>query len=121
MRICYGWSKKEFYMSQENRYLPEQLYDRLKPFVQDKLQSITAPALLEVPLWVHVDTSYIRIENPQELNMACKLVAACHNTDSRAPISDGWDEEIFEMEEDAARWVLRDDNSDEDGKDKGQC
>ena len=116
MRICYGWSKKEFYMSQENRYLPEQLYDRLKPFVPDKLQSIAVPALLEVPLWVHVDTSFIRIENPQELNMACKLVAAYHNTDSRAPISDGWDEEIFEMEEDAARWVLSNDESDEDKK-----
>ena len=67
-----------------------------------------------------MDTSFIRIENLQELNVACKLVAAYHNTDSRAPLSDGWDEEIFEMEEDAAKWVLGDDETEEEGIEKSK-
>lgn len=116
MRLCYGWGKKELYLSQEKRYLPEQLYDRLKPFAQDKLQSVVIPALLEVPLWIHVDNQFVRIEGIQQLSLACKLICIYHNTDSRAPLSDSWEEETIDIEAKTSGWTMGNDDSDEDKK-----
>jgi len=112
MRLCYGWSKKDFYMSSEKRYVPEQLYERLKPFVPSKAGSQTA-SLLNVPLWVKIDSEFVRIEGLPELNLACKLVTIYHNTDCRAPLSDGWEDETLEMEARAAG-ILGSESSEED-------
>jgi hypothetical protein len=121
MRICYGWSKKDFYMSSERRYLPEQLYERLKPFVPEKtLQGgeVTVPALLQVPLWVKLDGEHVRIEGLPELKLACQLVSIYHNTDSRYPLSDGWDEETQDIEKKTSDFSIGMDSSEEDEKSK---
>jgi hypothetical protein len=126
MRICYGWSKKDFYMSPEKRYLPEQLYERLKPFVSDKKQGsdgggqlLTVPLLLQLPLWVKIDGEHVRIEGLPELKLACQLVTIYHNTDSKLPVSDGWDEETLDIEKNTFDFSMGADSSEEDEKIKG--
>jgi hypothetical protein len=117
LSLCYGWSKKDFYLSREKRYLSDQLYERLKPFVSDRQlgPNVTAPALLQVPLWVKVDGQHVLIETPGELSLACKLVTIFHNTDCNAPLCDDWEEETLDMERRAAA-ILGSESSDEDEK-----
>jgi len=122
MRICYGWSKKDFFLSPEKRYLPEQLYERLKPFVPEKtLQGgeVTVPALLQVPLWVKLDGEHVRIEGLPELKLACHLATIYHNTDSRFPLQDGWEEETLDIERRVAATGLGSESSEDDEKSKG--
>ena len=86
MHICYGWSRKPIVLSLEQRYYPEQLINRLGPF--NPSRKLVSP-LVWMPVWIHMDGSYIRLENKEEIALACKLVCVYHNgPDNRAAFCD---------------------------------
>ena len=86
MRICYGWSRKPIVLSPEQRYHPEQLINRLGPF--NPSRKVISP-LVWMPVWIHMDGQYVRLDSKDEINLACKLVCVYHNgPDNKAPFSD---------------------------------
>lgn len=83
MRICCGWARKPLSLSLEQRYHPEQLINRLGPFFPDK--SLASP-LVWMPVWIHMDNQYVRLNSREEIELACKLACIYHNgPDNRAP------------------------------------
>ena len=101
MQICHGWARKPIVLSLEQRYHPEQLMNRLGPF--NKINQINkinqtnqinqnnpsrklVSPLVWMPVWIYMDGCYIRLENKEEIALACKLVCVYHNgPDNRAP------------------------------------
>jgi hypothetical protein len=62
----------------------------------------TAEPLMRVPIWVHIEDEYVRLESERELVLACRLASIYHNSAiSLAPIDDGWHEETALMEAEA--------------------
>lgn len=89
MHICYGWSRKPLSLSTEQRYHPEQLMNRLSPFRSGK--HLASP-LIWMPVWVHMDDQYVRLNSKDEVELACKLACIYHNgPDNRAPPFEGED------------------------------
>ena len=99
MRICYGWARKPIILSPEQRYHPEQLINRLGPF--NPSRKVVSP-LIWMPVWIHMDGQYIRLDSKDEIGLACKLVCVYHNgADNVAPFSeeeDGDWQDISERE-----------------------
>jgi hypothetical protein len=86
MQICYGWSRKPIVLSPEQRYLPEQLVNRLGPF--NTSRKVVSP-LVWMPVWIYMDGQYIRLNSKDEINLACRLVCVYHNgPDNKAPLCD---------------------------------
>ena len=54
-----------------------------------------------MPVWIHMDGQYIRLDSKEEISLACKLVCVYHNgPDNTAPFSeeeDDW-QDISEKE-----------------------
>ena len=83
MQICYGWARKAILLSVNQRYHPEQLMHRLGPF--NPTRTVVSP-LVWMPVWIHMDGQYIRLQSKDEINLACRLVCVYHNgPDNRAP------------------------------------
>ncbi len=83
MRICFGWSRKPLNLSMEQRYHPEQLINSLGPFYTCK--QLASP-LVWMPVWIHMDNQYVRLNSKDEIELACKLACIYHNgPDNRAP------------------------------------
>lgn len=88
MRICCGWARKPMTLSLEQRYHPEQLMNRLP--IKTKSNS----SLAWMPVWIHVDSHYVRLNGKEELELACKLACIYHNgLDNRAPYCEYFDED----------------------------
>ncbi len=88
MRVCYGWARKPMNLSLEQRYHPEQLMARLGPFNPDK-PAITPLAWM--PVWIHMDSHFVRLNTKEEVELACKLACIYHNgPDNKAPFDDDW-------------------------------
>ena len=97
MRICYGWSRKPMTLSNEQRYHPEQLMNRLGSFNPDR--KVISP-LLWMPVWIHMDEHYIRLDNKEEIMLACKLICVYHNgPDNKAPFSEDEDTDWHDISE----------------------
>ena len=89
MRICFGWSRKPLTLSLEQRYHPEQLINRLGPFYPCK--QLASP-LVWMPVWIHMDNQYVRLNSKDEIELACKLACIYHNgPDNRAPFCEDGD------------------------------
>jgi hypothetical protein len=88
MHVCYGWARKTMSLSLEQRYHPEQLMARLGPYCQDKVGKVVSP-LVWMPVWIHMDNHYVRLNTKAEVELACKLACIYHNgPDNRAPFRD---------------------------------
>jgi hypothetical protein len=86
MQICYGWARKPIVLSPEQRYLPEQLLNRLGPF--NPSRKVASP-LVWMPVWICMDGQHIRLNSQDEINLACRLVCVYHNgPDNKAPLCD---------------------------------
>jgi hypothetical protein len=89
MRICYGWARKPMKLSLEQRYHPEQLMARLGPFYPS--HNSVSP-LVWMPVWIHMDDQYVRLNSKDEIELSCKLACIYHNgPDNRAPFCDDED------------------------------
>ena len=96
MRVCYGWGRTVLPLSREQRYHEEALMNMLRPYFA---VYSTASPLMRVPIWIHIEDEYVRLEGEREVTLACRLACIYHNSVvSRAPIDDGWDEETALME-----------------------
>jgi hypothetical protein len=97
MRICYGWARKPITLSTEQRYHPEQLMNRLGPF--NPTRKLVSP-LIWMPVWIHMDGQYIRLDNKEEIGLACKLVCVYHNgPGNNAPFCDDEDSDWHDISE----------------------
>lgn len=86
MHVCYGWARKPMSLSLEQRYHPEQLMARLGPFNPNK--SSVSP-LVWMPVWIHMDNHFVRLNTKEEVELACKLACIYHNgPDNKAPVCD---------------------------------
>ncbi len=86
MHVCYGWARKPMNLSQEQRYLPEQLMARLGPFNPAKL---TVSPLVWMPVWIHIENHFVRLNTKEEVELACKLACIYHNGPyNKAPYCD---------------------------------
>ena len=86
MHICYGWARKPITLSLEQRYHPEQLIHRLGAF--NPTRKLVSP-LIWMPVWLYMDGCYVRLDNKEEIGLACKLVCVYHNgPNNRAPFSE---------------------------------
>lgn len=98
MHICYGWARKPMNLSSEQRYRPEQLMARLGSFKDFRNFKVTNPTkplvspLVWMPVWIHMDHHFVRLNTKDEVELACKLACIYHNgLDNRAPFcDDGW-------------------------------
>lgn len=106
MRLCYGWSKHPVKLSPERRYKPEEVMEQLSSSVhvqagasgRRKDESKKSP-LSTRPLWMQVDSEYVRLYGTAELWLACRLAVIHHNSlDCNAPPDDGWYAETAAME-----------------------
>ena len=95
MRICYGWARKPMTLSLEQRYHPEQLMARLpkinsiKSSTKSTKSTKELPPLVWMPIWIHMDNHYVRLNSKDEVELACKLACIHHNgLDNRAPYCD---------------------------------
>jgi hypothetical protein len=44
-----------------------------------------------MPVWIHLDSHYVRLNTKEEAELACKLVCIYHNgPDNKAPFDDDW-------------------------------
>lgn len=111
MRICYGWSRKPLNLSLEQRYHPEQLINRLGPFFPGS--HLTSP-LIWMPVWIHMDNQYVRLNSKDEIELACKLACIYHNgPDNRAPFCEDEDwQNVTEKEALLATGVPESESSD---------
>lgn len=99
MRVCYGWGRTALPLSREQRYHADSLMDMLRPYFA---VYSTASPLLRVPIWVHIEDEFVRLEGEREITLACRLASIYHNNVvSRAPMDDGWNEETALMEAEA--------------------
>jgi hypothetical protein len=77
-------------LSLEQRYHPEQLLARLGPFNPTRTQ---VSPLLWMPVWIHMDNHFVRLNSKAEVELACKLACIYHNgPDNKAPFleEDDW-------------------------------
>jgi hypothetical protein len=112
MRICYGWGRTPLKLSREQRYYEEEVMDMLRPYFA---VYSTASPLIRVPIWMHVEDEYVRLEGEREITLACRLASIYHNSAvSRAPIDDGWDEETALMEAEAEERMQAEEEEEED-------
>ncbi len=77
---------------------------------------VTVPAPLQVPLWVKLDGEHVRIKGLSELKLACQLATIYHNTDSRSPLHDGWEEKTLDIERRVAATGLGSESSEDVGE-----
>jgi hypothetical protein len=90
MRICCGWARKPLNLSTEQRYHPEQLINRLGPC--NPTRNVVSP-LVWMPVWIHMDGQFVRLNSKEEVELACKLACIYHNgPDNKAPFceDDEW-------------------------------
>jgi hypothetical protein len=119
MRICYGWSRKPLNLSLEQRYHPEQLINRLGPFFPHK--SLASP-LVWMPVWIHMDNQYVRLNSKEEIELACRLACIYHNgPDNRAPFceDDGDWQNVTRGE--ALLATCQPETASSDDEDDGEC
>lgn len=76
MRICRGWAKRPLSLLPERRYHPEQVLNMIKPLPREP-----ASPLVRQPVWLCVEGQYLRLNSLPEMELACRLVCACHNKD----------------------------------------
>ena len=97
MRICYGWARRPMVLSLEQRYHPEQLMTRLPKLTKSNSSKSTKSnptksnftPLAWMPIWIHMDNHYVRLNSKEEVELACKLACIYHNgLDNRAPYGD---------------------------------
>jgi hypothetical protein len=85
-------------LSSEQRYRLEQLMARLGSFKDFKTFKVTNPTkqlvspLVWMPVWIHMDHHFVRLNTKDEVELACKLTCIYHNgLDNRASYcDDGW-------------------------------
>jgi len=112
MWICFGWSKVRLNLSPEKRYYPEYVQNLFKNHTLNSKNS--SPPSVNLPLWIHMDDQYVRLEGPEQLSLACQLVCLYHNgPDCRAPPDDGWDLDTLESEHKAMQHMLEEATDDE--------
>ena len=57
--------------------------NRLGPFFTNK--KLASP-LVWMPVWIHMDNQYVRLNSKEEIELACRLTCIYHNgPDNRAP------------------------------------
>ena len=96
MHVCYGWARKPMNLSLEQRYRPEQLMARLGPFRgpfnnfnKSNLPNNSVSPLVWMPVWIHMDNHFVRLNTRDEVELACKLACIYHNgLDNKAPFFD---------------------------------
>ena len=89
MRICCGWARKPLDLSNDQRYHPEQLMERLGSFLPDRksVDSVSRVSPLNwMPVWIHLENVFLRLNSREEIELACKLACIYHNgPDNKAP------------------------------------